>query len=62
MSELGVQLTGHKKSIDDGVGTGGGYVAYQPQHDGSVFNADSRRKHVDLSGVSAFCGQQTQVS
>ena len=60
MPELGVQLTGHKKSIDDGVGAGGGYVAYQPQHDGSVF--DSRRKHVDLSGVSAFCGQQTQVS
>jgi hypothetical protein len=34
-------ISGHKKSIEEGVGTGGGYVAYTPQYDNSPldFNA-----------------------
>ena len=61
--EFGVSLTGHKKTLEGGIGTGGGYVAYQqPQNNYNVFDEDQKRKHVDLSGVSAFCAQQTQWS
>ena len=51
-------ISGTKKSIEEGIGTGGGYVAYQQPHTGNIFDTDQNRKYVDLSGVSAFCSQQ----
>ena len=55
-------LSGSRKNIESGAGSGGGCIAYHSLQDGNIFDADPRRKHVDLSGVSAFCAQQTQLS
>ena len=55
-----VSLLGTKKSIQQGVDSGGGYIAHN-QSD-NIYDAAQKRKHVDLSGVSAFCAQQTQLS
>ena len=59
MNEYSVAaIGGDKKRVEEGIGTAGGYVAYQQPQAGNIFDADQNRKYVDLSGVSAFCSHQ----
>ena len=59
MSDFSVSLTGGKKTLEEGIGTGGGYVAFNQPQNNNIFDADPKRK-IGLSEVSVFCTPQSQ--